>query len=163
MVSAPAGEETSGVENDFIESVAMAAGRPIVGLPAKIATPVSLDDVMICWNGAAEAARAVFDALPLLKLAKTVRIVSADPPATNRSPGSDIAEALNRHGIKSEIQVIPAPGNDHGAALLAHARETNAGLIVMGAYGHSRLAELVFGGATRHVIANADRAVLFSH
>jgi nucleotide-binding universal stress UspA family protein len=163
MVSAPGGEETSGVENDFIESVAMAAGRPIIVLPAKGTAPIALDDVMICWNSAAEAARAVFDAIPLLKAAKTVRIVWAGPPASKTSPGSDIAEALSRHGIKAETQVIPAPGNDHGAALLGHARETNAGLIVMGAYGHSRLAELVFGGATRHVIANADRAVLFSH
>jgi nucleotide-binding universal stress UspA family protein len=163
MLSTPAGESTSGVESDLIESVAMAAGRPVIVLSAKQDAPLAIDDVVVGWNGAREAARAAFDALPILKVAGKVRIVCADPPAATAAPGADIAAALGCHGIKAEVRTIAAPGNDHGEALLRHARETNAGLIVMGAYGHSRLAELVFGGATRHVIANADRPVLFSH
>jgi nucleotide-binding universal stress UspA family protein len=163
LMSAPSAESTSGVEADFVESIVMSAGRPCVVLPPKENAPLSLDRVHIGWNGAREAARAAFDALPLLKLAKEVKIVCADPSSGAVPAGPEVCEALARHGVKAVIETIAATGNDHGAALLRHARETNAGLVVMGAYGHSRLAELVFGGATRHVIANMDRPVLFSH
>jgi nucleotide-binding universal stress UspA family protein len=163
LVSAPTAESTSGIEADFVESIAMSAGRPCAVLPPKETAKLSLDRVLVGWNGAREAARAVFDALPLLKLATEVKIVCVDPPSGVVPAGPEIRETLARHGVTAAIETIAAPGSDHGAALLRHARETNAGLVVIGAYGHSRLAELVFGGATRHVIANMDRPVLFSH
>jgi nucleotide-binding universal stress UspA family protein len=70
---------------------------------------------------------------------------------------------LQRHKIKSEAKTMEGGGESAGKALLKHAQEINAGLIVMGAYGHSRLREFVFGGATRHVLDDMTRPVLMSH
>ena len=110
---------------------------------------------------------AAFDALPLLKKAETVRVVRIDPqkdPALRGSiAGADLAGALARHGIKADAQGYPTDGLDEGQALMRCAEDTGAGLIVMGAYGHSRLAELIFGGATRFVLTRMSRPVLMSH
>jgi nucleotide-binding universal stress UspA family protein len=78
-------------------------------------------------------------------------------------PGADIAETLARHGVKVETQGYPTDGLDEGQALLRCADDVGAGLIVMGAYGHSRLAEFIFGGATRFVLSRLNRPVLMSH
>ena len=115
----------------------------------------------------AEFVELSFDAIPILKAAKKVHIVRADPqkdPSLRGSiPGADLAETLARHGVKAETEGYPTDGQDAGQALLRRAADTGAGLIVMGAYGHSRLTEFIFGGATRHVLQRQDRPVLMSH
>lgn len=167
LVSATNPEEVTGVERDFVEQVIMGAGRPVVILPAKGEATLSLDEVVMGWDGGREAARAAFDALPVLKAAKKVRVVRADPqkdPALRGGvPGADLAETLARHGVRTETQGYPTEGFDAGQALLRCADDCNAGLIVMGAYGHSRLAEFIFGGATRFVLQRQNRPVLMSH
>lgn len=167
IVSATNPDEITGVERDFVEQVVMAAGRPILVLPFKGDAKISIQDIVIGWDGGREAARAVFDALPLLKLARKVRVVRVDPqkdPALRGSiPGADLAQTLARHGIKAEAQGYPTDGMDEGQALMRCAEDCGAGLIVMGAYGHSRLAEFIFGGATRFVLTRMVRPVLMSH
>lgn len=167
LVSATNPDEVTGVERDFVEQVIMGAGRPVIILPATGEAKISLDDVVLGWDGGREAARAAFDALPLLKAAKKVRIVRADPqkdPALRGAvPGADLAETLARHGVKAETQGFPTDGYDAGQALLRCADDCGAGLIVMGAYGHSRLTEFIFGGATRFVLSRLHRPVLMSH
>jgi nucleotide-binding universal stress UspA family protein len=167
VVSATDPDEVTGVERDFVEQVIMAAGRPVLILPAKGEAKFSLDEVVLGWDGGREAARAAFDAIPLLKAAKKVRVVRADPqkdPALRGSvPGADLAEALARHGVKAETQGFPTEGYDAGQALMRCADDCGAGLIIMGAYGHSRLAEFIFGGATRFVLSRLNRPVLMSH
>jgi nucleotide-binding universal stress UspA family protein len=167
VIAVPEGETTAGIETDFVENVLMAAGRPVIALPASGQAAFSVQEVVVGWNGAREATRAVFDALPLLRLAEQVRIVIVDPQDDpefrDRVAGINISEALSRHGVKCQAESIATGGLDHGEALLSKAAETGAGLVVMGAYGHSRLAEFVFGGATRFVIDHIDRPVLFSH
>lgn len=167
IVSATNPDEITGVERDFVEQVVMAAGRPVVVLPFKGDTVIATDEIVIGWDGGREAARAVFDALPLLKLAKKVRVVRVDPqkdPALRGSiPGADLAQTLARHGVKAEAQGFPTDGMDEGQALMRCAEDCGAGLIVMGAYGHSRLAEFIFGGATRFVLTRMARPVLMSH
>ena len=167
IVSATNPEEISGVERDFVEQVVMGAGRPVLVLPFKGIADVSCDDIVLGWDGGREAARAAFDALPLLKLAKKVRVVRIDPqkdPGLRASvPGADLAETLARHGVKAEARGFPTDGADEGQALLRCADDSGAGLIVMGAYGHSRLAEFIFGGATRFVLMRMNRPVLMSH
>ena len=167
LVSSTSPEEVTGVERDFVEQVIMAAGRPAMVLPPTGEGKLSLEEVVLGWDGGREAARAAFDAMPLLMAAKKVRIVRADPQKDpdlrGAVPGADIAESLARHGIKAETQGFPTEGFDAGRALLRCADDCGAGLIVMGAYGHSRLAEFIFGGATRYVLSKLNRPVLLSH
>ena len=167
IVSATNPEEITGVERDFAEQTVMALGRPVIVLPYKGKAALSLNEVIVGWDGGREAARAAFDALPLLKKAGKVRIVRVDPqmdPSLRGSvAGADLAEALSRHGVKAEAQGYPTDGQDEGQALMRCAEDAGAGLIVMGAYGHSRLAEFIFGGATRFVLNRLVCPVLMSH
>jgi nucleotide-binding universal stress UspA family protein len=167
IVSATDPSEVSGVELDCIERVLVAAGRPLLVLPRGSEHVLDLDQVVVGWNGGKEAARAVFDAIPLLQSAKSVHVVCVDPKneerVTPEEPGRRIVATLQRHKIKSEAKTMEGGGESAGKALLKHAQEINAGLIVMGAYGHSRLREFVFGGATRHVLDDMTRPVLMSH
>jgi nucleotide-binding universal stress UspA family protein len=167
MLSATNPEEITGVERDFIEQVVMSAGRPVIVLPYNGSAAISTGEIVLGWDGGREASRAAFDAIPLLKLANKVRVVRVDPqkdPALRGSvPGADLAETLARHGRKAEAQGFPTEGQDEGQALIRCADDCGAGLIVMGAYGHSRLAEFIFGGATRFVLTRMTRPVLMSH
>jgi nucleotide-binding universal stress UspA family protein len=167
IVSATNPDEITGVERDFVEQVVMSVGRPVIVLPFQGDAQVTVDEIVVGWDGGREASRAAFDALPLLKLAGKVRIVRVDPqkdPALRGSvAGADLAESLARHGVKAETQGYPTDGMDEGQALMRCAEDSGAGLIVMGAYGHSRLAEFIFGGATRFVLTRMTRPVLMSH
>lgn len=167
ILSATNPDEVTGVERDFVEQVVMSAGRPIVVLPATGNADIALTEIVVGWDGSREAARAAFDAVPLLKLATRVRVVRIDPqkdPALRGSvAGADLAQTYARHGIKAEAQGYPTDGLDEGQALMRCADDAGAGLVVMGAYGHSRLAEFIFGGATRFVLSRMTRPVLLSH
>ncbi|WP_421696404.1 universal stress protein [Aestuariivirga sp.] len=167
IVSATNPDEITGVERDFVEQVVMALGRPVIVLPFKGKAELSLNEIVIGWDGGREAARATFDALPLLKKAAKVRVVRIDPQKDPNLRGSvagaDLAEALSRHGVKAEAQGYPTEGQDEGQALMRCAEDCGAALIVMGAYGHSRLAEFIFGGATRFVLNRMGCPVLMSH
>jgi nucleotide-binding universal stress UspA family protein len=167
IVNATNPDQATGVELDCVERVVMGVGRPVLVLPYKGAEGLDLDEIVIGWNGHREAARAAFDALPLLKLAGKVSIVHVDPQKDadrgNSLPGADLAEALARHGVKATAEGLKTDGMEAGHALLKRANDSGAGMVVMGAYGHSRLREFVFGGATSHVLAHLDRPVLVSH
>jgi nucleotide-binding universal stress UspA family protein len=167
LVSATNPDEITGVERDFVEQVVMGVGRPVVVLPAQGDASLTFKDIVVGWDGGREAARAAFDALPLFRKAEKVRVVRIDPqkdPSLRGSvAGADLAEALSRHGIKAEAQGYPTDGLDEGQALMRCAEDCGSGLIVMGAYGHSRLAEFIFGGATRFVLTRMRRPVLMSH
>lgn len=167
IVSATNPDEVTGVERDFVEQVMMGAGRPVVVLPYQGEAKIDLNEVVLGWDGGREAARAAFDAMPILKQAKKVRVVRADPqkdPSLRGAvAGADLAETLARHGVKAEAMGYPTDGMDAGQALLRCADDTGAGFIVMGAYAHSRLTEFIFGGATRFVLTRMHKPVLMSH
>lgn len=167
ILSATDPDEVTGVERDFVEQVVLSAGRPVIVLPRKGDAKFDPSETLVGWDGSREAARAAFDALPLLAKAARVRIVRADPqkdPSLRGSvAGADLAETLARHGVTCEAEGFPTDGADAGQALLRRADDIGAGLIVMGAYGHSRLAEFIFGGTTRYVLLKLNRPVLMSH
>lgn len=167
LLSAANVDAPAGVEPDFVEQVVMAAGRPVMILPLKGEAKLDFASVLLAWNDGREAARAAFDALPLLRQAKTVSIVRLDPQKSGslqgKIAGVDVAESLSRHKVKVDVLNLPTVTGDAGSALLSAAVDRGAGLIVMGAYGHSRLREFIFGGATIHVMSNLDRPVLMSH
>ena len=154
-----------GIESDLVERLLMESGRPVLMLPQG-ATFAGPEVAIIGYNSSREAARALFDALPLLRPAKDVRVIWVNPQ-TERSiagdvPGAEAAAALARHGIKATAEGLPA-GSNAGEALLRRAQDLGADLVVMGAYAHSRLREYIFGGATQHVLENATIPVLMSH
>jgi len=152
---------------DIADRLAMESGRPVLIVPNAGVHQGVGERVLVAWNGRREAARAVFDALPLLRGANGVRVVWVNPQSererTQDIPAVDICKALARHGVKCEATEQVAPRGGVGETLLACAREMSADLLVMGCYGHARLRELVFGGASRHVLSHMTIPVLMSH
>lgn len=163
VISSVNPDESLGAEYDFVQRVVIAAGRPVLVLPRSGNAELNYSEAIVGWDGGREAARAAFDAVPLLKKAKRVQLARVDEAPRGQMGGADIAEGLARHKIKVEILGVASDGMNAGATLLRAANDQGAGLLVMGAYGHSRFAEFVFGGATRHVIQHLDRPVLMSH
>jgi nucleotide-binding universal stress UspA family protein len=153
----------SGVESDFTERFVLAAGRPVLILPYKGEVKLKMDQIMIGWIQSRESSRAVFDALPFLKQSKKTRIVSVDVAPRGNLPAAGIAETLDRHKIKTEVINVTSDGMTTGETLLRAANDYGADILVLGAYGHSRFSEMVFGGVTRHVLRNLNRIVLMSH
>jgi nucleotide-binding universal stress UspA family protein len=124
-------------------------------------------NVVIAWKASRESARAVFDALPILKQAEQVQILEIDESGNSRRDGasvdSTIAIALARHGIKPTVRTSIAGDISVGDEILSRLADMGADLLVMGAYGHSRMRELVFGGVTRHIARHMTVPTLFSH
>jgi len=118
--------------------------------------------VMIAWDGSARAARALNDALPFLQNAGTVEIVcvTGEKDLSKAVPGAEIAPHLVRHGIQAVVTDLAAQNGDAGESLRTHARLTRADMIVMGAFVHSRLRQMIFGGVTQSLL-EAPPAPLF--
>jgi nucleotide-binding universal stress UspA family protein len=135
-------------------------------VPPSYAGQAVYRNILVAWKDTREAARAVSAALPFLKQAKSVvvGIVDEGLPAEHQgnAPDEDIGRYLSRHGIKAEVHMIGGWPNV-GDAILNEAVKTAADLVVMGAYGHSRLREWVLGGATRDVLSAASVPVLVAH
>ncbi len=159
--------ENCGVEPSFAEYVVMEAGRPVLLVPRGKSFETIGGKVLMGWNGAKEAARACFDALPFLPADSEVSIVWVDPQKqrslAGNVPGAELAATLARHNINVTAEPMPTADSDAGRALLARVEDVGADLLVMGAYGHSRVREFVFGGATEHVLSNTMVPVLMSH
>jgi nucleotide-binding universal stress UspA family protein len=158
-------DDPTGALNVLPEELALSIGRPVLVVP-RYGTFVALGDrVLVGWNASREAARAVNDALPLLQRAQKVTVLSIDPGdhPDQRIPGADIALHLARHGVNAVADQIRGADISVGDMLLSRAADLGADLIVCGAYGHSRLREMVLGGATRHLLQHMTVPVLMSH
>ncbi|SFT11132.1 Universal stress protein family protein [Sulfitobacter marinus] len=123
--------------------------------------------VFIAWNTQLQAARAVQQALPLLRQADEVIIGTFDPVMTEfgegEDPGIDLAKWLTHHGCSVTVQQYPSGGQPVGDCILDHAKESGADMIVMGSYGHSRTREAIFGGTTRTLVEQTDLPVFLAH
>jgi len=121
----------------------------------------------IAWSGDLPATRAVHHALPVLLEAKEVTVAVFDPVmrdhADGDNPGSDVATWLSRHGCKVNVQQYPSGGKEIGDCIVERATEVGSDLVVMGAYGHSRLRQRIFGGTTRTLLEQTKLPVLFAH
>jgi nucleotide-binding universal stress UspA family protein len=147
------------------EELVLSIGHPVLVVP-RYGTFVALGDhVLVGWNASREAARAVNDALPLLRRAQKVTVLSVDPGdhPDQRIPGADITLHLARHGVNAVADQTRGADISVGDVLLSRAADVGADLIVCGAYGHSRLREMVLGGATRHLLQHTTVPVLMSH
>jgi nucleotide-binding universal stress UspA family protein len=143
-----------------IDHLILSAGGPVLMLPRRGGDPAMGRRPVVAWNGSREAARALKDALPFLVTAEAVILLAGGERA---AASLDAAVALlRRHAVRAQTRQLPAFHGGAGAALLEAAAAEGADLLVMGAYGHSRLREIVLGGATREVLRQADIPVLFS-
>ncbi|MBS0520492.1 MAG: universal stress protein [Proteobacteria bacterium] len=152
---------------DLPESVALATGRPVLVVPYIGAAKPPGKKVMLCWNASRESARAATDALPFLKGADEVIVMVVDPRVSadghGAEPGADVATWLSRHGIKVTVQRDVAADADVGNVILSRAADHGVDLVIMGVYGHSRLRELVLGGASRTLLSSMTVPVMMSH
>jgi nucleotide-binding universal stress UspA family protein len=152
--------------NDMIlEAALFESGRPVLVVPYIQTAPLKLDRVLLCWDGSRNAARAIADALPLLRKSAEIEVVSVSTRDNTRGelPGADVGHHLARHQLKVNFKRIVAPDTDVANTILSYAADSSADLIVMGGYGHSRLREFVLGGATRDMLASMTVPTLMSH
>jgi nucleotide-binding universal stress UspA family protein len=145
------------------DDVVLAAGAPVVCVPAAGSFETVGGKVLVAWNGSRESARALHDALPILRHARHVIVASVNDVPEGRAGLEEACALLAAHGITAETRRIPAGEVDVGDALLDAAADFGVDLLVMGCYGHSRAREFVWGGATRSLLRHMTVPVLFSH
>ncbi len=160
-------ENVGGIEHDCAERIVMESGRPVLLVPTAGSYKSIGKNIIIAWNATRESARAAFDALPFIQAAESARLVwidsQKDEDHAGNLPGSEMAASLSRHGANVTTDALPSGGEAVSDALLNVAADHGADLLVMGAYGHSRVREFVFGGATYNVFRNMTIPVLMSH
>lgn len=152
---------------DAPERLALESGRPVLVVPYAGKFGEVGKRVMVAWSGKREGARAVFDALPLLKAADAVTLLcvvgAGADGESGQLPGAEIAASLARHGVKVTVRKTIADEIGVADEVLARLADDGSDLLVMGAYGHSRLREMVFGGVTRHILKHMTVPTLMSH
>jgi nucleotide-binding universal stress UspA family protein len=155
-----------GRSEKIVEQLIFESGRPILTCSEESAASLSVafDDVMIAWDHTAPAARAIADALPMLRSAAKVRVVTATDDRTQAELVSGVAlvSHLAEHGIKATFETVKIDGSSVGKVFEAYVKANAINLLVMGAYRHSRLNEIVWGGATKTVIGRPPCWVMMS-
>jgi nucleotide-binding universal stress UspA family protein len=159
------GDSETDLGNNFPVSFVLKLGRPVLFIPTGSQASPKFNTIIVAWDGGREATRAMADAMPFLKLAERVKILSISERTDDDHdlPDIDIAAYLAKHDVKVEIErnenvhIAPAEW------LLSKAANCGADLLVMGAYGHNRLTELILGGVTRSVMRQMTLPVLMSH
>jgi nucleotide-binding universal stress UspA family protein len=149
------------------EGLIFDSGRPVLLFPeaAERAPSTSLERIAVAWDHSRAAARAVADALPFLQKAKQVRAftVQGDKPTTQSRSEAQLIGYLARHGVQATFDAVELAGRNVGQAIESYIAAQKTDLLVMGGYGHSRMAEFILGGATRSVLANPAGWTLLSH
>lgn len=154
-------------EGRMVEHLLMGSGRPVLLVPRTFAGPLDLGTVLLAWDGSREAARVLADAMPLLRQASAVVVLHVVSEENRRPPEvprmDHITARLKAKGLPVREVILEDDSRKVGAVLLDEAQKAGAGLLVMGAYGHSRFREMVLGGATRHILKRMTLPVLMSH
>ena len=150
----------------FAESIVFGSGRPLVILPPRGRTrEFALGTVVIAWDGSRPAARAVADALPMLERAKEVRILTVvnEKELSSESPATELSRYLERRGIAAKSDCVEAAGRQISEVFKSYLTSNQTDLLVMGAYGHSRVREFILGGATLSMLSKPPVPILLSH
>ena len=150
----------------YTQSIVFGSGRPVLLLPQRSrARELVLNTVVVAWDGSRPAARAVADALPFLERAKTVRVLTVlnEKELSSESPAAELSRYLERRAIDATPDCIDASGRRIGEILSSYLTSNQADLLVMGAYGHSRVREFILGGATRSMLIKPPLPILLSH
>ncbi len=166
IVARPQASETHPYSSDIVEAALFGSETPVLVVPSGM-TAVRFDGkALIGWDDSLPALHATRAALPILKMAASVQIAMVEPPqdADDRSdPGGALAQFLNRHGAKCEIFVMTKTAATIAETLQNRATEAGCEVMIMGAYGHGRLRQAVFGGVTRHMLEHATLPILMAH
>jgi nucleotide-binding universal stress UspA family protein len=163
LVVAGRAKSANGLPADFVEQLLVGCGRPVL-IAGASPTRVLAGTVMVCWKETPEAARAVNAAMPLLLKARRVVVVSVAENGDNPAESlAEVARQLAWNGIRPELRTVLSGGGGIPALLSTAARECDADLVVLGAYGRSRMHEILFGSCTQAMISNSDRPVLLMH
>jgi len=155
------GSKDGGLDSNDIGRLILSAGRPVLLAPTVLARPTGT--VVIAWKDTPEGARMISAAMPLLEKAKRIVIVTAGDDEEPRSDQSGVVSHLQWHGLKCETIHVEPRGRHAYDAVLETARTAGADLLVAGAYGRSRLSEIVFGGFTEGLLEDASLPVLVLH
>jgi len=159
--------ETDAFGRNYMQAAIFGTGHPTLLLPSgRGRQPLqSLNRIVVAWDFSREAARALADALPPMAHAKEVHILSVfgEKGINTTSTFSDLERYLGMHKVKYAIDRVTFAAGTIGDCVMSHAKDVNADLLVMGAYGHSRMREFILGGATRDILADTQLPVLLSH
>jgi nucleotide-binding universal stress UspA family protein len=164
VIGQPRPEES--VSQELVTEAALfQSGRPVIVVPYINKGGLKLERVLCCWDGSATAARAIGDALPFLKRAKSIElaIVETSKVKPDQLSGADMGKHLARHGLKVTVKQLSSANVEVADVILSHASDNGIDLIVMGGYGHSRLREFVLGGTTLGILNTMTVPVLMSH
>ena len=159
VVGRPAPEVRS---SPLVEAALFGTGRPVLVSPPEHPRTIG-ENILLGWNRSALSVRALQCAMPFLERAPRVSIATVTTGAKPGPSPHDMSRHLSWHGIKSNVEEIPPDYRSVGEALLDEARDGDCDLLVVGAYSHGRLRELLMGGVTRHVLANSQIPVLMAH
>jgi nucleotide-binding universal stress UspA family protein len=167
IMARPKSEQALDLVAVAVEDALFSAGRPVLLIPSDC-TEAHLDamlkgPVIISWNGSIEAIRSISAALSLLQDRPRVRVMDVQDSHGGVQVAADLVHYLAWHGISASVGDTPESGGSIAERLLMAARDANAGLLVMGAYTHSRLKHLVLGGVTSHMIDAANVPVFMTH
>ena len=162
IVLARPGDQWQSPSMITLESALFESGRPVLIAPPT--SPHSLGtNVLVAWNNSTEQARTMADAMPILRLAERITILTVEGATVAGPSGEQMARSLKRNGITADTVTINPGKRSAGEAILGKADELGCDLIVKGAYTQSRLRQMIFGGTTRYILANAKLPVLMAH
>ncbi|EHK53269.1 universal stress protein [Allomesorhizobium alhagi] len=155
------------LKDKVVEGVLFSSGKPLLLVPEGGSQPtLKPKRVLVAWDSRIEASRALRESLEILDAAEDVRLVLVDPmegeDKHGAEPGADAAAYLARHGVKVAVDRLPSAGHAVAEVLRRHAVDISAELLVMGAYGHSRLRERIFGGVTKSMLENQSLPILMA-
>ena len=166
VLSAFGDGETGGRISPLVGGVAIHARTPVLVVPPDC-SGIDIDrPALVAWNGSVEAANALRSTVPVLRRASSVYLVAVSETSGSAELGlttTEAAEYLSLHGVASEVVELPVDANGIAHSLLQAAVIRGAGCIVMGAYGHSRLRETIFGGVTREMLSRTEIPLLMAH
>ena len=155
-------EKLASLAEATLEDALFESGRPVLMTPPTAPTAIG-ERVSVAWNGSTETARTVAFAMPFLKQARQIEVVTVEEGMTPGPSGDELARSLALHGIQVSARHVQGRGRTPGQAFLEEAKNFSADLLIKGAYTQSRLRQLIFGGATRHIIMEATIPVLLAH
>jgi nucleotide-binding universal stress UspA family protein len=151
----------------YTESVIFGSGRPVLVVPhtSERSSAFELGRVVVAWDFSQPASRAVADAVPILQKSRRVEVVTVtnEKVITSKRSAAELAKNLAHHGVDVSVETVDAAGRRIGDVLKSYVDVHKTDLLVMGAYGHSRVREFVLGGATRSMLSRPPIPILFSH
>ena len=150
---------------EIAEEMIFGSGRPVLLMPDNVSPEITLAVVVVAWDGSRVAARAISDALPFLKFAQTVRLVemTGERPLEGTSSVAALQNQLQSHDITATVDTIEVGDASAGEVLTDYCARQHAELLVMGAFGHTRMRDFVMGGVTKFIVHHTPLPVLLSH